>query len=494
MIAKSNLHKRRIFSLIAGFSVGLLHGDLCGQEPPAKKKSTPPPVSAKQDSQTAQQKDKIIIELENRMRKQQEELQLLKLFAESLSEIERSYVQPVNRRRLIEAAIEGMLDELDPYSDFIPQEELAEFQTDIESEYGGIGIRVVKRPDEDYLRVTTPILDSPAYQAGVRGDTWIVKIGEIDAKNFSVTKAIELMQGEIGSTLEVTFRDPENGKDQKLEIARALIQVKTVLGDQRLPNDQWDYFLRSGPSLPAEKIGYIRITNFGRQTGDELKAVMNQLLKDGLQGLILDLRFNPGGLLSEAITISDLFVDKGLIVRTEGRNARPRRWKATQEGTLTGFPIAILVNGRSASASEIVAACLKDADRAVVVGQRTFGKGSVQNMVELENGRSLMKLTTAAYFRPNGQNINRMSNHSEDDIWGVRPSSGYEVKMLPESDLKYRNYRRSRDVIGRRKENQSEVQEFDDLQLKKALEYTRSQINLSASPENNSTPLKQRCP
>lgn len=433
-------------------------------------------------SKDQEESQRLMERLEAKLKQQEEDLELLRLFARSLAEIEKSYVQKVDRRRLIEAAIDGMLHDLDRYSDFIPPEEMKEFETDIESEYGGIGIRVTQLPDEDYLTVTTPIFGSPSYKAGVVANTWIVDIDGKSAQNFSVENAVDAIQGEIGSIVKVTFRNKQSLKDQTLEIPRAVVKVQTVLGDQRLPSDEWDYFLRHF-AKPNEKIAYLRISNFGRQTVKELKLVLADLIRKDMKGLILDLRFNPGGLLTAAIDTSDLFVDQGLIVRTEGRNAIPRKWFAKKRGTLTGFPIAVIVNDRSASASEIVAACLKDSGRAVIVGERTFGKGSVQNMVRLEKGKSILKLTTAAYYRPNGQNINRLAEHTPDDPWGVKPSPGYLVDFDDEMQQEYFRYRQARDVIQPKGKMPEAQPEFKDLQLERAVEYLRETISKANSPQ-----------
>lgn len=448
-------------------------GSESSQQSPARKLSTDVDPEAR----------KVIEALEKRIRKQQEDLELLKLFAASLAEIERSYVQKVDRRRLIEAAIEGMLHDLDRYSDYIPPEELESFQSDIESEYGGIGIRVVKEADEDYIRVTTPIYGSPSYLAGVQSGWQIIRIGPESAKGFSVPQAIEKMKGKIGSEVSVTFRDPAAAKEYPLKLKRSLVHVQTVLGDQRKPDDRWDFFLHR-EDLQDLNIGYVRITSFGRQTVQELKQAVRELLDGGMQGLILDLRFNPGGLLPAAIETCDLFVDRGLIVRTESRERGSRKWVARKTGSLTGFPLAVLVNGRSASASEIVAACLKDAQRATIVGQRTFGKGSVQNIVLLENGKSAMKLTTAAYFRPNGKNISRLAKHTETDDWGVRPTKGYEVILDSEEEQKYFQNRQQRDIIlpkeSRGTKPPEEFEKFEDRQLNRAIDAIKNQMKVNS--------------
>ncbi|MEE2641988.1 MAG: S41 family peptidase [Planctomycetota bacterium] len=418
---------------------------------------------------------RMVSELEARIKKQKEELELLKLFASSLAEIERSYVEKVDRRRLIEAAIDGMLSDLDRYSDYIPPQELSAFQTDIESRYGGIGIRVVKKPKDEFLTIITPILGSPSYEAGIPADSWMVRIDEKEAAGITVKQAIEKIKGEIGSEVRITTRDKQNGEEREFRVRRAIVQVRTVLGDQRLATDEWDYFLRDRPGLAGEKIGYVRLNSFGRQTSRELRTALDWLQEGGMRGLILDLRFNPGGLLSAAIEVADLFVDRGLIVRTEGRNAQPKKWMAKRTGTLTGFPMVVLVNDRSASASEIVAACLKDSGRAPVVGERSFGKGSVQNIIQLEKGKSVMKLTTASYYRPNGKNINRLPQHTGKDDWGVRPSPGYEVVMDDTEQREYFLFRQERDVI-RKKEAVDPKEKFRDRQLDKAVEFILQKV------------------
>ena len=209
-----------------------------------------------------------------------------------------------------------------------------------------------------------------------------------------------------------------------MTITREWVHVETVLGDRRKSDDSWDFMLDHD-----KHIGYIRLTAFSRDTAQDLKKALVELRKEGLKGLILDLRFNPGGLLNSAIEVSDLFIAKGRIVSTKGRNTPERVWDAQKEGTFEGFPMAVLVNHYSASASEIVSACLQDHKRAAVIGERTWGKGSVQNVIELEGGKSALKLTTASYHRPSGKNIHRFPDAKETDEWGVMPDAGYEVRL-----------------------------------------------------------------
>jgi carboxyl-terminal processing protease len=203
---------------------------------------------------------------------------------------------------------------------------------------------------------------------------------------------------------------------------------------------------------PDKRIAYVRITAFSRDTAEELRKVLTELQKEKIRGLVLDLRFNPGGLLASAVEVADLFVSEGRIVSTAGRSAREKSWDAHKEGTFEGFPMAVLVNHYSASASEIVAACLQDHKRAKIVGERTWGKASVQNVIELEYSsghaaRSALKLTTAGYRRPNGKNIDRPPDAKETDEWGVRPDTGYELKLDDEEMFALVTDRRARDIL-----------------------------------------------
>ncbi len=326
--------------------------------------------------------------------------ELLKLFADTLDQVERNYVQPVSRRELMEAAIQGVLGKLDPYSNYIPPEELEQFRTGVENEFGGIGIRVGLIDDK--LVVITPLVDTPAYRAGIEAGDQIIKIGDVSTQSMPLEEAIRRMKGKVDTPLQLTVRHTHDGREQTVSINRENVRVETVLGYRRNASDGWNYFCD-----PEQHIGYVRITSFSRQTHEDLGKVLQQLTREGLRGLILDLRFNPGGLLSSAIEVADLFLTDGTIVSTEGRNIASKTWTAKADGTYEGFDMVVLVNRYSASASEIVAASLQDHKRAVVIGERTWGKGSVQNIIELENGRSALKLTTAGYHRPSGQNIQR---------------------------------------------------------------------------------------
>ena len=319
--------------------------------------------------------------------------ELYQVFADTLDQVERNYVKPVSRRELIEAAIGGVLGKLDPYSNYINRDDLGRFKSTVESQFGGIGIQITI--DHDQLKILSPLVGTPAYRAGLQAGDNILEIEGKTTDGVSIEEAVKRLKGEAGTSVTLTVAHVGSSKRETVTVTRELIHVETVLGDHRQNDDAWNFM------LDADKhIGYIRVTGFSRDTAADLKKALENLKTAGLKGLILDLRFNPGGLLTSAIEISDLFITSGRIVSTQGRNTPERTWDAQQEGTFEGFPIAVLVNRYSASASEIVSACLQDHKRAVVIGERTWGKGSVQNVIELEGGRSALKLTTASYKCP----------------------------------------------------------------------------------------------
>jgi|GEM_PF-125996 len=371
-----------------------------------------------------------------------EEYELQKLFADTIDQVERNYVKNISRRELMEAAIRGVLTKLDPYSNYISPDDLGQFKTNVENQFGGIGIQV-EIPREGQLVVISPIVGSPAYRAGMQAGDRIIEIeGESTSEIRSIDDAIKRLKGEPGSKVTITTFRPSNGKRRTFGIEREIVHVDTVMGDQRKEDDSWDFLIDHD-----KKIGYIRLTAFGRDTERDLTRALEDLKRQEVRGLILDLRFNPGGLLTAAIGVSDLFVAEGKIVSTEGRNTTPRSWDARKEGVFEDLPMVVLVNRYSASASEIVSACLQDHKRAVVIGERTWGKGSVQNVIEMEGGRSALKLTTAAYMRPSGKNIHKLPNAPESEDWGVRPDEGYDMKLPDDEFYRLMEYRRNRDIL-----------------------------------------------
>ena len=275
----------------------------------------------------------------------------------------------------------------------------------------------------------------------ISGDRSVEIDGEGTA-GITIDEAVRRLKGPAGTKVKLTIIHSCRSSKDVVDITREVIRVHTVLGDHRKADDAWDFMLDND-----QRIGYIRITAFSRSTAGELRKALSELKNEKLAGLILDLRFNPGGLLSSAIEVSDMFVAGGRIVSTEGRNSQKRTWDAHRKGTFEGFPMVVLVNRYSASASEIVAACLQDHDRAVVIGERTWGKGSVQNVIEMENHRSALKLTTASYRRPSGKNIHRFPKSKDDDEWGVMPNEGYRMRLTDRELLALVGERRRRDIV-----------------------------------------------
>ncbi len=366
--------------------------------------------------------------------------QLYKVLVDAMDQVERNYVKDIDRRELVEAAIEGIVSRLDPYSSYISPDEISQFRGSMESEFGGIGIRISGGGVP--LQVASPLVGTPAYRAGLIPGDRIVEINGEPLKDISRDEAIRRLKGKPGTEVKLSILHP--GKSEKVEvtIVREIIHVDTVLGDSRKPDDTWDFMLK-----PDDKIGYLRVSAFSRGTAAELRRALEELQAAELKGLILDVRFNPGGLLSSAIEVSDLFISEGRIVSTEGRNSLDRTWDARKEGTFEGFPMVVLVNRYSASASEIVSACLQDHQRAIVIGERTWGKGSVQNVIELEDGKSALKLTTAGYRRPSGKNIHRFRDTKDDDPWGVTPEDNFKLRLGDAEMFSLMEDRRQRDVL-----------------------------------------------
>lgn len=365
---------------------------------------------------------------------------LFRTLVDAVEQVDRNYVTEVDRRKLIESAIRGMLNKLDPYSSYMGPEEVEQFRASLATEFGGIGIQVAA--DNGQLTILSPLHGTPAYRAGLLAGDRILEIDGQNTDGIGVDEAIERLKGDVGAAITLTVMHPGEETKRKFTLVREKIHLDTVLGDRRAADGTWNFMLD-----PKQRIGYVRLTAFSSDTGAQLHQVLTQLQKEKLRALILDLRFNPGGLLSAGIEVSDLFVAEGRIVSTKGRNSPERTWDARKEGTFSGFPMVVLVNRFSASASEIVAACLQDHKRAVVIGERTWGKGSVQNIIELENGKSVLKLTTASYRRPNGNNIHRFPDAKETDEWGVMPDRGFAIELGREEMLGLIQDRRERDIL-----------------------------------------------
>jgi len=318
---------------------------------------------------------------ENKQPAQENDYELYRLLVDSIDQVEQNYVKQIDRRELIEAAIRGVMEKLDPYSSYIGPKDIDQLRTAVESEFGGIGIQVTL--DDSELKILSPIYGTPAYKAGLLAGDRIVEIDGKSTDGLTLDEATGRLKGKEGTSLMLTVIHTGSEKKEQIAVTRKRIHVETVLGDRRKPDGKWDFMF--DPNL---RIGYVRLSAFSRDTSGELQRALEQLQSAGMRGLILDLRFNPGGLLNAAIEVSDLFISEGRIVSTKGRGTPERSWDAHKAGTFEGFPMVVLVNRFSASASEIVAACLQDHKRAVVMGERTWGKGSVQSVVELEERKS----------------------------------------------------------------------------------------------------------
>jgi carboxyl-terminal processing protease len=364
-------------------------------------------------------------------------------FSDVLREIDQNYVEQVDERRLFEGALSGMVGQLDQYSAYIGPKAYQELQENLDQRFGGIGIQVSLEGDDRRLMVESPLFGTPAYKAGLQAGDLILRINDESTEGFTLQDAVDRLRGPPGTKVRMTIQHAGAAEPVDVELERAEIKVDTVLGDTHAADDTWDFRLQG-----EEGIGYIRITQFSEGTADELKLALERLRDQGMKGLILDLRNNPGGLLEGAVQVADLFIEDGVIVSTRGRDGVAREmFTAVPDGTFAGFPMVVLVNNFSASASEIVAAALEDHGRATIVGSRTWGKGSVQNVIPLEGGESALKLTMASYWRPSGRNIHRISTATEDDEWGVRPTRANDVPLEGEALTRMLQSRRQRDVI-----------------------------------------------
>ncbi|MBI5783302.1 MAG: S41 family peptidase [Gammaproteobacteria bacterium] len=313
----------------------------------------------------------------------------LRTFTEVFSRIKADYVEPVEDKKLLEDAVQGMLAGLDPHSAYLDSESFRDMRVETEGQFGGLGIEVTM--ENGFVKVVSPIEDTPAARAGVKPGDLVIRLDDKAVKGMTLTEAVRVMRGKPGTDIMLTIVREGASKPLKLTLTRAIIKIQSVKSRMIEPG-----------------FGYVRITQFQAGTEKGLAEVIKKLEADNkgpLRGMVLDLRNNPGGVLNAAVGVSDTFLDKGLIVYTEGRVADSRmKLSATPGDLLNGAPIVVLINGGSASASEIVAGALQDHKRAVIMGTKSFGKGSVQTIIPVSNGAAL-KITTARYFTPNGRSI-----------------------------------------------------------------------------------------
>lgn len=390
-------------------------------------------------------------------------------------------------QELFDGAMDGMINVLhkqgDEHSMFIEEQDRELFREDLTQQFGGIGIRIMQIGDPPQLTVMgPPEPGTPAFSADIRSGDRILEIDGQPTQKMDMAEVLRHVRGLVGEPVVLTVVHSPETAPEEIQLVRATITVESVIGDLRNEDNQWQYRLSVDP-----RIGYVRLTKFGDKSESELTAVLAKLHSADVQAVVLDVRDNYGGALDTAVGISDLFLRAGLpIVTTRDRQGEIRdRFVSTGRGGYLNLPLAVLINHNSASASEILAACLQDHNRAVIIGQRSYGKGTVQQLMPVESGRSLLKLTLATYWRPSGRNIHRMPGNTEEDAWGVKPDPGFAVPMDEEQYLLWRKYRYRRDLLGERQDGPlaAKLDEQDgklpknytDRALDLAVEYLQSQ-------------------
>lgn len=398
-----------------------------------------------------------------------------RVLVDAMEQVQRRYVEPVAPAELFAGAMEGMVARLsDPYSAYIDPEQFRKFNEAIGARFGGLGIQVSLDAKTGELVVISPLAGTPAHRQGIRPGDRILRIDGRSTQGLSLDDAVLLLRGKPGEPVVLSVLHQGESAPVEISLVREVIHVETVLGDLHHPDGTWDFFLGG-----EEGIGYVRITNFAERTTSELEDALAQLLEGGVSGLILDLRDNPGGLLRAAVEVSDLFIAEGVIVSTRGRGGVVREKFVARAGNeFPSFPMVVLVNHNTASAAEIVAACLQDYQRAAVVGERTWGKGTVQEVLELDAQAGALRLTTATYWRPSGKNIHKPAGEEDNGEWGVRPDEGCEVVLDGPALLRMREQRHRRDVYhpdGPPPEQPPSILP-DDPQLRRAVEYLKAKL------------------
>ena len=339
------------------------------------------------------------------------------VFSEVLEKINKEYVDEVNQSEAMDAAINGVLQSLDPYSSYMSPKMFESMQTETSGKFGGLGIEVGM--EAGVVKVISPIDNSPAYRAGVKAGDYIVKINNIQVQGKSLTEAVDLMRGPIGSDIEITIRRIGEKKSFIFKIKREIIEIKSVKA-----------------KYVEDEIGYLRLTSFNENSSEQIKDKIKEMSQnDNLKAYILDLRNNPGGLLSQAIKITDFFLNKGEIVSTKGRKSyENRKWFAKNGDITNGKALIVLINYGSASASEIVAGALKDHKRATIIGENSYGKGSVQSIIPLKNNGAI-RLTVSKYYLPSGDSISEIGVRPDIEI--AENSDDFRIDTDTDNQLKF---------------------------------------------------------
>ena len=362
----------------------------------------------------------ILFNTNNLLSKNSNELyEKIDLFGEVLETIKQEYVDEVNQAEIMDSAINGLLQSLDPYSAYMSPKSYEGMRTDTKGEFGGLGIEIGM--ESGVIRIISPIDDTPAANAGIKAGDYIVRINGEQVQGKSLTEAVELMRGPVGSSIKLTVRRKNKKKAIEFKITRAIIEVKSV---------------EAKVIGKKKEIGYLRLKSFNENSDEQLFKIINNFeKKNKLTGYILDLRNNPGGLLSQAINVSDFFLDDGEIVSTKGRKiSETRRFFSKKGDGINGKPLIVIINTGSASAAEIVSGALKDHKRAIILGERSYGKGSVQSIVPLKNGGAL-RLTISKYYLPSGKSISEVG--VLPDILVEEVGSKFKINTDTDNQLKY---------------------------------------------------------
>ena len=343
--------------------------------------------------------------------------QKIDLFGEVLEKINKEYVDEINQSESMDSAINGLLQSLDPYSSYMSPEIFNEMQTETSGEFGGLGIEVGM--ESGVVKVISPIDDTPASRAGIKAGDYIIKINDIQVQGKSLSEAVDLMRGPVGSSINLTVRRVGKKKALNFNIVREIIEIRSVRAE-----------------LLKKNIGYIRLTSFNENSSEQIKGQIKKFKNNkNINSYILDLRNNPGGLLSQAIRISDFFLDNGEIVSTKSRKASEnRKWFAKKGDLIDGKTLVVLINYGSASASEIVAGALKDHKRAIIIGENSYGKGSVQSIIPLQN-KGAIRLTVAKYYLPSGKSISEVGVSPDIEI--NEDSDEFRIKTETDNQLNY---------------------------------------------------------
>jgi len=401
-------------------------------------------------------------------------------FAEVLGTIERSYLEPVNQQSLFDAAMEGVFSRLDEHSAFVTGERREQFESLLDQQFGGVGLELVEGGDPRTISVVSPVLSGPAWQAGIATGDQILAIDDVPTRQMKLTEVFRRLRGKPGTAVGLSIAaavaaastdNSPTAPARDVQLVREVVKTESVLGDRRRQDGSWEWAIEGEPAAAI-----IRIQTFGERTADEVRRAVEAIATQFIDGadradedrtgqvapphgmLIVDLRGNAGGLLTAAVDVCDIFLDDGVIVSTRGRGVHNAVQagddavaldirRATRGVALADLPMAVLVDGLTASAAEVMAACLQDHGRAIVVGSQSFGKGTVQSIQPLSDNSGLVKLTTAEYLRPSRVNIHRRNDDDFHDTWGVRPNSGCEITPNGRQIEAVRAWRQARDVV-----------------------------------------------